>query len=230
MPGKLHLRNTLLQQVRQLRNIRHCIQWSIPLDYSLPRPKGWVNWRRAFHTLDGLLRRYERVAFKPLRRAAYRAAYRAGSNAALVDYAAARGAYADVDLTVLAARIAYADARLARIRAALRYRAAGDFTYLAGATSSTTLVYSGRILDWETWDIEYSSALVPLDGSQAAREYPGVNLNDSFVLLDPGYLYSATELKFFTTTPTPERTVLPATLAPGPGGNPIGYYHAIRVP
>jgi len=117
-----------------------------------------------------------------------------------------------------------------RGRAALRYRAAGDFTYLAGATSSTTLVYSGRILDWETWDIEYSSALVPLDGSQAAREYPGVNLNDSFVLLDPGYLYSATELKFFTTTPTPERTVLPATLAPGPGGNPIGYYHAIRVP
>ena len=71
---------------------------------------------------------------------------------------------------------------------------------------------------------------MPLDGSQAAREYPGVNLNDSFVLLDPGYLYSATELKFFTTTPTPERTVLPATLAPGPGGNPIGYYHAIRVP
>ena len=46
------------------------------IDYSLPRPKGRLNWRRAFYTLDGLLRRYERVAFRPLRRAAYRAAER----------------------------------------------------------------------------------------------------------------------------------------------------------
>jgi len=44
-------------------------------DYSLPKPAG-LNWKRFFHLLDGLLRRYERVAFKPLRRAAYRAAER----------------------------------------------------------------------------------------------------------------------------------------------------------
>ena len=46
------------------------------IDYSLPRPKGRLNWRRFFHTLDGLLRRYEGIAFKPLRRAAFRAAER----------------------------------------------------------------------------------------------------------------------------------------------------------
>ena len=115
-----------------------------------------------------------------------------------------------------------------RGRAEFRYRAYGDFAYFADVTSSTALVRSGRFLDWD--NIEYSSALVPLEGAQAPREYPGVNLGDSFVLLDPGYLYSATELKFFTTTPTPEKTVLPATLAPVPGGNPLGYYHAIRVP
>ncbi len=46
------------------------------IDYSLPPPRGWLNWRRFFHAADGLLRRYERVAFKPLRRAAYRAAER----------------------------------------------------------------------------------------------------------------------------------------------------------
>jgi squalene-hopene/tetraprenyl-beta-curcumene cyclase len=46
------------------------------IDYSLPRPKGLLNWRRFFYTLDGLFRRYEGMAFKPLRQAAYRAAER----------------------------------------------------------------------------------------------------------------------------------------------------------
>ncbi len=46
------------------------------IDYSLPRPKGWLNWRRFFHAADGLLRRYDRVAFKPLRQAGYHAAER----------------------------------------------------------------------------------------------------------------------------------------------------------
>jgi squalene-hopene/tetraprenyl-beta-curcumene cyclase len=45
------------------------------IDYSLPNPSG-LGWRRFFHAADGLLRRYERVAFRPLRRAAYRAAER----------------------------------------------------------------------------------------------------------------------------------------------------------
>ena len=46
------------------------------IDYALPQPQGWLNWRRFFHALDGLLRRYEGIAFKPLRRAAFRAAER----------------------------------------------------------------------------------------------------------------------------------------------------------
>src|SRR3990170_1266111 len=46
------------------------------IDYALPRPQGLLSWKRFFHAADGLLRRYERVAFKPLRRAAYRVAER----------------------------------------------------------------------------------------------------------------------------------------------------------
>ena len=43
-------------------------------DYSLSRPREVLSWKRFFHTADGLLRRYERMAFLPLRRAAYKAA------------------------------------------------------------------------------------------------------------------------------------------------------------
>ena len=46
------------------------------IDYSLSKPKERLSWRRFFYALDGLLRRYEGVAFQPLRRAAIRAAER----------------------------------------------------------------------------------------------------------------------------------------------------------
>ncbi len=46
------------------------------IDYTLARPRETLSWRGFFHTLDGLLRRYESVALRPLREAAYRAADR----------------------------------------------------------------------------------------------------------------------------------------------------------
>ncbi len=46
------------------------------IDYSLARPKHALSWRGLFRLADDLLRRYERVAMKPLREAAYRAAER----------------------------------------------------------------------------------------------------------------------------------------------------------
>lgn len=45
-------------------------------DYALPRPGETLSWRGFFHAADGLLRRYEGVALRPLREAAYRAAER----------------------------------------------------------------------------------------------------------------------------------------------------------
>jgi squalene-hopene/tetraprenyl-beta-curcumene cyclase len=42
--------------------------------YSLPEPGRGLTWRRFFVWVDGMLRHYERVAVRPLRRAAYRAA------------------------------------------------------------------------------------------------------------------------------------------------------------
>jgi len=53
--------------------------YPVPRDriaYSLPRPRVGLSWKRFFYALDGLLRRYERVALRPLRDAAYRAAER----------------------------------------------------------------------------------------------------------------------------------------------------------
>lgn len=45
-------------------------------DYSLPKPKSALSWKRAFYAADGVLRRYNRVAVGPMREAAYRAAER----------------------------------------------------------------------------------------------------------------------------------------------------------
>ena len=46
------------------------------IDYTPPKPGRTVSWKRFFHTADGVLRRYERVAVEPLREAASRAAER----------------------------------------------------------------------------------------------------------------------------------------------------------
>ena len=44
------------------------------IDYSLPKPRDGLSWKGLFHAADGALRGYERVALRPLRDAAYRAA------------------------------------------------------------------------------------------------------------------------------------------------------------
>jgi squalene-hopene/tetraprenyl-beta-curcumene cyclase len=44
--------------------------------YSLPRPRNLLSWKGFFHAADAVLRRYDRVAIRPLREAAYRAAER----------------------------------------------------------------------------------------------------------------------------------------------------------
>ena len=45
-------------------------------DYSLPKPKGLIAWRRAFYTADGLLRLYQRMPVKPGRKKAIEKATR----------------------------------------------------------------------------------------------------------------------------------------------------------
>jgi hypothetical protein len=47
--------------------------------------------------------------------------------------------------------------------------------------------------------------------------------------LNPSYLYSVWDLKFFRPKPPLQPTALPARLADVPG-NPVGDYHAIRLP
>jgi squalene-hopene/tetraprenyl-beta-curcumene cyclase len=45
-------------------------------EYALPKPKNPLSWKGFFHAADAVLRRYDRVAIRPLREAAYRAAER----------------------------------------------------------------------------------------------------------------------------------------------------------
>jgi len=46
------------------------------IDYALPRPKHTISWKGFFRAADGLLRRYDRIANRAVREAAYRAAER----------------------------------------------------------------------------------------------------------------------------------------------------------
>src|SRR6266540_1493060 len=45
-------------------------------EYALPRPKNLLSWKGFFHAADAALRRYDRIAIRPLREAASRAAER----------------------------------------------------------------------------------------------------------------------------------------------------------
>ncbi len=92
-------------------------------------------------------------------------------------------------------------------------------------TRSTVMVF-----DFSGAMFEPSTLLVPLEGTRPPIVFPGQFLF-GFTLLDPGYLYSVRDLKFFRGTPPLQRTALPARLADLPDQtNTVGDYHAIRVP
>jgi len=74
-----------------------------------------------------------------------------------------------------------------------------------------------------------SSLLIPLEDSQGPTVFSGVDLSVSFALLDPRFLYHVGDLKFYRPRPPLQPTALPARLADVPG-NPVGDYHAIRLP
>lgn len=90
--------------------------------------------------------------------------------------------------------------------------------FLGPATGATVMVFAP----------ERASFLIPLDGSQAPAFFP-VDLSSSFAVLDPSSLYHVQDLKFYRARPPLQPTALPARLADVPG-NPVGDYHAIRLP
>ncbi len=97
--------------------------------------------------------------------------------------------------------------------------------FVGPATRSTLMVF-----DLSGATLEPSTLLVPLESTRPPIVFPGQFLS-GFTLLDPSYLYSVQELKFFRSKPPLLRTALPAKLADLPGGrNPRGDYHAIPVP
>lgn len=72
--------------------------------------------------------------------------------------------------------------------------------------------------------------IVSLEGSESPAFFSNDNFN-FFTLLNPRFLYNADDLKFYRRRPPLQASVLPLKLADLPdGSNPIGDYHAIRLP
>lgn len=69
--------------------------------------------------------------------------------------------------------------------------------------------------------------LVPLEGGGAPTFFPSGAT--SITLLHPRFLYHVRDLRFYRPRPPLQPTALPARLADVPG-NPLGDYHAIRLP
>lgn len=104
------------------------------------------------------------------------------------------------------------------------HRFQGGRHWLGPATRSAVLVTSRSV-----WPVEYAGVLIPLEGGREPAVFPGEDFRDSFTLLDPSYLYSVEDLRFYRLEPPLQRTALPARLADVPG-NPPGDYHVIRLP
>ena len=146
-------------------------------------------------------------------------ALRPGGSQERVVFLSGQGGFGDAERALLWEP----GARTARVLFAPRLL--GESGYLiAGATSSAVLVTALGGAPFY---------LAALDGDPAPRLFERTD-GWALALLEPRYLYDAFALKFLRLTepqdgPAP-LTALPATLAGGTESNPIGYYHAIRVP
>ena len=110
------------------------------------------------------------------------------------------------------------------LRSQVRYQPRVDFAKLSSVTSTLALVTEE---DFTAFAV--STTLAWLDGSRPPTSFPGVDLSGSFRVLDPSYLYNVNDMKFYRLVPTLQRTAFPAKLFEL-ADNPIGEYHAIRVP
>jgi hypothetical protein len=94
---------------------------------------------------------------------------------------------------------------------------------LRAATDSAAVVRS-RVGDAFT----LQSAFVPFDSTRPVVTVPNVDLGASFTLLEPSYLYSVADFRFYRVQSTPTKTALPLPLAAS--GPSSGSFHTIRVP
>lgn len=113
-----------------------------------------------------------------------------------------------------------------RAEAAVRHRppavSPADGWTLGSVTATTALVTS-------VGEMGSSTVLVPLDGGGPATVFPGLDLAESFVLLDPDRLYNTRDLRFYRSTPPLTPTALPARLADAVP-HASGDFHAVRLP
>jgi hypothetical protein len=110
---------------------------------------------------------------------------------------------------------------------------ADEFFQLGAATSAAALLSrTAEFGDPFSGDFrfEQSTTVLLLDTPDKSVVVSDVDLTDgSYVLLGPSYLYNVDDLRFYTASPTLQKTALPARLADA-GGNPIGDYHLITLP
>ena len=111
-------------------------------------------------------------------------------------------------------------------RADVRFRldvAAWSGAALGPATGEAVLVTGA---DYSTRTV--TGYLVPLDGPATPLTIPNVDFRTGYTLLAPRFVYNTEAQRFYRLTPPFGLTPLPRRLAPG--GDPIGDYHAVRVP
>ena len=109
-------------------------------------------------------------------------------------------------------------------RATMRLEVPRSFHGIAHATSSTVMLWNQPV----GVSGEPGSYVVSLDDTRAPTFFPGTDLRFDFTLLDPRYLYSVDDLKFYRLAPPLQRTPLPAALSDA-AGNPRGDYHVITL-
>lgn len=112
-------------------------------------------------------------------------------------------------------------------KAGVRLQVAQGFHDLSDATGTTAVVWSHPFPTGTP-----GTYVVALDDSSTPPFFPFTDLRFGFTLLEPSYLYSTSDMKFYRLTPPLQATRLPASLAPvtdAAASNPIGDYHIVRV-
>lgn len=102
------------------------------------------------------------------------------------------------------------------------------FHIVSSVSSRTALVTSETFDKVRLMSVTLGTSLVPLQGEVSSTFFANALL-DTFVLLDPEFLYNTDDLKFYRTQPPLQRTALPARLAPVASESYPAAYHVLRL-
>lgn len=103
------------------------------------------------------------------------------------------------------------------------------FHTITSASSRMALVTSKTFDKDRFVNVPLGTSLVPVQGAASSGFFPN-ELLETFILLDPEFLYNTDDLKFYRTQPPLQRTAFPARLAPAASTRYPAAYHVLRLP